>query len=512
MKKAFAVILLLAVVLSFAACGGENKTTKIISFDDLPCHPLDMTAEQFNEYFDEAKPDIQNPLKWERDLVLKVFRVDIGNEDEPAASNPFNQPAVVFEILFGVPMPEGDSPLDWPSDVFERAYGFPKPSAEDPLCHHPDRYEDLFNKPMPDLSDPLGLSPTEFEILYSVPKPNVKDPLDLSAEMYELLFQMSHPSPELEETPASEFEYTQEKGFGITITKYIGNSETVVIPSHIGGESVYKLDAKSFSPENGVSPIKHVVISEGISHIMPYAFAGQTTLEDVSIPLSTREINSYAFSGCTSLTNPIIRGTSLYIGWFAFSDCTNIDTITYESGVRSGCSNALMGLSNLKTVVIGKNVDNVEFDSTLASIAGYANIESVQVDSDNAYFKSIDGVLYSKDMTTLIHYPQGKTTEEYTVPNTVKVINTGVGKFNQYIKKVTIPEGVSDIKDMVFAFCVNLEKVYLPESVVTINQSAFSKYGINVILPLTLYVKDGSNAQTYANKYSHQYKFSVSLY
>ena len=273
-----------------------------------------------------------------------------------------------------------------------------------------------------------------------------------------------------------------------------------------------RLGVASFSPENGVNLIKHVVISEGISYIDDRAFAEQSELEDVYLPFSMREINSKAFMNCTSLSDPVIRGTSLFVGFNSFAGCSAVKCITFESGVRSGFTDALVGMENLTLVVIGKDVDNVEFDSAYSLYTGYSTIENVEVDPENECYKSVDGVLYNKDMTELLYYPRGNTNETYTVPDTVKVIGKGVGQFHHYIQKVIIPEGVTTIKDAVFAFCVNLAEVYLPASVETIGQSAFSKEAINSIQSLTVYVKEGSPAFKYADKMDHQYKFKVSLY
>ena len=44
-----------------------------------------------------------------------------------------------------------------------------------------------------------------------------------------------------------------------------------------------------------------------------------------------------------------------------------------------------------------------------------AKVESIVVDSENAYLLSEDGVLFSRDKTELITYPAAKTDASYTV-------------------------------------------------------------------------------------------------
>lgn len=41
------------------------------------------------------------------------------------------------------------------------------------------------------------------------------------------------------------------------------------------------------------------------------------------------------------------------------------------------------------------------------------------MEKDNQYFASIDGVLFNKDLTQIIRYPQAKYGSQYTIPNSV---------------------------------------------------------------------------------------------
>ena len=50
---------------------------------------------------------------------------------------------------------------------------------------------------------------------------------------------------------------------------------------------------------------------------------------------------------------------------------------------------------------------------------GLNKIKNYDVDIDNQYFTSIDGVLFSKDKSKLEFYPVGRTENEYTIPSTV---------------------------------------------------------------------------------------------
>ena len=53
---------------------------------------------------------------------------------------------------------------------------------------------------------------------------------------------------------------------------------------------------------------------------------------------------------------------------------------------------------------------------------GNTEITNIYVSANNTSFTSVNGVLFDKDETTLIRYPNGKGSQNYTIPNTVKTI------------------------------------------------------------------------------------------
>lgn len=74
-----------------------------------------------------------------------------------------------------------------------------------------------------------------------------------------------------------------------------------------------------------------------------------------------------------------------------------------------------------------------------------ANLISINVDPSNHSYKSIDGVLFSKDGGILVKYPEGKEVEIYKVPDTVKELSWNA--FNDAkIEKLFIGPSVSEVK------------------------------------------------------------------
>lgn len=82
-------------------------------------------------------------------------------------------------------------------------------------------------------------------------------------------------------------------------------------------------------------------------------------------------------------------------------------------------------------------------DSAFAQ--GSASLSEINVDENNKGYSSIDGVLFDKNATTLIAYPQGKTDKSYTVPDTVTAILYNA-IFNPQFNEITIPSTVTYIE------------------------------------------------------------------
>lgn len=117
--------------------------------------------------------------------------------------------------------------------------------------------------------------------------------------------------------------------------------------------------------------------------------------------------------------------------------------------------NEIRSYSGSGVLKIGKNIKSIAVDPT---ISGKHSISSIKVESGNKYFYVKDGVLFSKDKTKLILYPNMRKNTTYTVPSGVKVIDE-YAFAGANIKNVTISSKVSEIGKNAFENCKSLEKV-----------------------------------------------------
>ncbi|MBR1750042.1 MAG: leucine-rich repeat domain-containing protein [Ruminococcus sp.] len=107
------------------------------------------------------------------------------------------------------------------------------------------------------------------------------------------------------------------------------------------------------------------------------------------------------------------------------------------------------------------------------------------VNDKNKYFKSIDGILYSKDMKTLVSFPT--TLKEYTIPQTVENIGSGAFLECSISDGFKLPASVKRIGYNAFGFCLSLTKLTLPDGLEYIGDYAFNTTELSeIVIPNTV--------------------------
>ncbi len=165
------------------------------------------------------------------------------------------------------------------------------------------------------------------------------------------------------------------------------------------------------------------------------------------------------------------------IGESAFFSCENATSLTLPDSLIT-IKNALPQEDmKMKTIRIPKNVKEMSLHNFLWYDEGPEErcLENIEVDEQNKVYSSVDGVLFNKDKTVLLVYPNGKKDKRYSVPAGVKEI--GDYAFSQCweLNCITMPEGVTKIGDYAFNY-TNLCSVRMPDSVKEIGECIFYGY------------------------------------
>ena len=113
-------------------------------------------------------------------------------------------------------------------------------------------------------------------------------------------------------------------------------------------------------------------------------------------------------------------------------------------------------------------------DLNITSPFTYSPFEDILVAEDNPYYKSDDGVLYSKDESILIAYPRNKKKHDsFIIGENVLEVANGAFFGNHYIKELILPNTLKKIQGGSFVDLASLEELVLKDSVENIETCAF---------------------------------------
>ncbi len=225
--------------------------------------------------------------------------------------------------------------------------------------------------------------------------------------------------------------------------------------------------------------LTEITIPNSVTYLS--GFRSCTGLKSITIGNSVTTIGSCAFYQCQSLTEITIPNSVTTIGNSAFDGCTGLTgTLTIPESVTSIGEWAFALCRGLMQITIGNSVTTIG-DRAFYKCTGVTQFE---VAGDNEYYCAVNGVLFTKDMTTLIQFPAASSMTSYTIPNSVTKIDTSAFDECRGLTSATIPESVITIGKSAFCDCSGLTEVSIPNSVTEIGDDAFS--GCTSVTELTI--------------------------
>lgn len=277
-----------------------------------------------------------------------------------------------------------------------------------------------------------------------------------------------------------EFSFDVQKGG--YVLKDIGTcTDRDIVITTYDGYPVIAIDA--YSMGSLAATVKTVTLGEHISSISSTFFNNTKKLTEIRV--DGNNANYFALDG-----NLYSKDGKTLVKYLSaknersFSIPDSVETISEYAFERCGV---------LAFLRIGKGLKKLNS----LSIYSCGELEGITVDERNEYFKSEDGVLFSKDGSILYVYPTTKRGVSYDVPDGVCEIYSYAFEGALFLENVSLPDSVTEIGYRAFYECgalteaalgEGLEKLYgycfykcekltsihLPDSLTYLDSSSFS--------------------------------------
>ena len=239
----------------------------------------------------------------------------------------------------------------------------------------------------------------------------------------------------------------------------------------------------------GCSSIESVTIPESVTSIGNSVFADCDNLVNITIPGSVTSMGDYVLSDCGSIVNVTIPSSVTSIGWCIFGSCQKLSSVTFSSEtIPAFGSCPFWDCPELKAVYVSDALaseyaklpdweefaDKIKLEST-GDPAGPSNFsEGLEFSSNGNGTCILVGIGSCTDTDIVI--PE-------TAPNGDSVVEISEYAFYRafqehiHITSIKIPDSVTRIGDYAFKACTNLAKITFGSNVAYVGKHIFDGCG-----------------------------------
>jgi len=294
--------------------------------------------------------------------------------------------------------------------------------------------------------------------------------------------------------------------------------------------------------------LARITLPDSLKRISKSSFYNCNELKSVSIPASVTKIDSQAFYSCDQLISVFFQGNEPDMaGSEQFRFCHFNFKVYFKSGMSgfttptweghpseaydgpfvffihdetitiTDCDNAVTGRLNIPDEIVGKPV--VEIKSNAFSSCGASkisippNVETIApsafnacpelheiiVHLNNLNYSSNHGILYNKDKSQLIRFPEGNLTQDVLVQDGVTQIGSQAFLNVSHLVTLTLPASVNAISNKAFKNCTHFKTaLFRGDAPTTVGDGIFLQ--VSSAFKIYYYVNKSGFSSTWQDK------------
>lgn len=230
--------------------------------------------------------------------------------------------------------------------------------------------------------------------------------------------------------------------------------------------------------------LRHVNFSKSLISIGASAFKN-TAIESADLPEGLMQLGANVFQNCTSLEGIVFPSTLSEIPVQICYECTNLKNVVLKEGVTAIGASAFRECPSLEYVEIPASLTTIQNPQYAFRAANNNGRLIFSVADANSAYKSIDGVLFNKDATTLLVYRKSAITKDYVIPSSVTTIGEEAFYYSKDLSSVS-HDGTLKLNNSSFEYCENLTTANIIIEDFPINGGSLTFYGCKSLQSITL--------------------------
>lgn len=217
-------------------------------------------------------------------------------------------------------------------------------------------------------------------------------------------------------------------------------------------------------------------IPEGVKIICKHTFYCCDRFEKITLPSSLEKMENNPFSGCSKLK--LINNSKAYFikddviyNSFKTSVVGTLNKIKSKrlvllDGIKTINRNSFWNCKGIETIVFPESLEDIGYNP-------FVDCSNIKFESLSPNFKVVDGVLYNKNLTKIICYPEWKAKGHVSIPDSVITLERGAFSGCREMTSINL-RNVNIINKSCFTNCIKLREMYCSDLITYIGEWSFA--------------------------------------